>query len=291
MLNQKYPLNGSIKIDETVKISIPKKYLQNTVLGGFLAFIIMDKFFSKMGESITSCDFTKENIVVDWPKSWPIVVNIITDHPHNLSSIIEKNIKLKYYNKYLDDLRPRTITCESGGVFYEIFDNYGRELPVYNLMKLLNYWFPEKKDAPEFANTQNIWLCQSYYIMLYFLLKSYEAPDQSEFYIAMHNVVFSMVHDAEENIGDHEYSMMPFFLSHKTYGKSNWSPDYIVSVKEKLYMLKGQRISLRGPFGFYPDGKEKKEWPPLDISSNELFLIDGKERDTPFDPLEKSFDF
>jgi hypothetical protein len=320
MLNKQYPLftfnkkitkKGSANIiNKSIMIEIPKAYLQNAIAGGFLAYAFMYKFWKIIAIDTANispipleCLIHDDNVVIEWPKSWKVnpLINIITDHPLNLADKIKKDHKkstMKYYNKYLDDLRPRTIVLSNfgkNGEKYELFDNYGRESPVFNLMKLLNVWF----SSTHSEKTQNIYICQSYYVLLYFLLKSYEYPEHSEFYISMHNSMFAMIADvetivSEKGVDEIEYDTIPFFLTNRMYGEANWSPDYMISTKEKLLMLQGQRVSLRGPFGFYPKLEEQtsQQLPPIfdPLQGDELFLIDGKKREKPFESLEKFFD-
>jgi len=300
MLNKQYPLVISTEVEDNnvntfTDVKIPKAYLQNAVAGGFLAYALLYEFWkviaSESQEKVIplECFIEADEIIIKWPQHWKVdpLFCILTDFPINLASKIKKDNKsavLSYHNKYLDDLRPRSIIV---GEKYELFDNYGRESPVFNLMKLLNKWFEDNEEAAQ--TTQNIYICQSYYVMLYFLLKAHEDTKNSEFYTSMHNSIVAMISDVESISVE---SDVPFFLTDRTYGEANWSPDYMLSTKEKLLMLKGQKVSLRGPFGFYPKPDDILSTPPVFDPSqgDELFLIDGKKNEKPFKPLEKYFD-
>jgi hypothetical protein len=322
MINKQYPiyndeaektinkLKESAEKVKTILVKIEKKYLQNTAIGGFFAYGLLYKFWKDMqiakggkeskekeeSEENSApipldCEIQKDDICLHWPNSWDITptINIITDHFENLLKSIKKDYGKNgetYYNKYLDDLRPRTVQYMD----FEIFDNFGRQTSAVNLMKLLNYW--KIKDAKS-EKTQNIWLCEGQYILTYFLLKHFEDKKNADFYLAFYNSTMIMIHDLENvmEIKEVKPNMIPHFLTASTYGEANMSSDYVNSVREKMAMLAGERVSYRGPFGFYPkkDDESSKEWEQLETSENELFAIDGKKRNSPFIPVMDLF--
>jgi hypothetical protein len=310
MLAQYYPIlvaSPLVATKSVKEISIETKLLQNAVLGGFFAYAILYKIWKAMNfdsENVIplECKISADFIKIDWGENWSVqpMVNIITDYFQNLSV---KSSTKTYFNKYLDDLRPRTIIIESAdsdSPTLEIFDNYGRKLPVFNLMKLLNYWdlgagAKEPKKSKETkkggASSSNIYICQSYYVLLYFLLKSFENPKDKDFYLGFYQSTLAMIHDAEEMADAKKYSMIPFFLTPRVYGVENWSPDYINTVRDKIAMLDGKKVMSRGPFGFYPkaDDVSSFQLPEFDPTQNELFLIDGTKRNKPFTPLLEYF--
>jgi hypothetical protein len=301
MLVAQYPLRspkhrfGEITM-KTIKVS--KAALQNTVCGGLLAYALFYKFWKTILPKSSAevipleCEIEKDDIVMHWPSGVPsFQATIITDHYENLV----KSLKLKkpeYYNKYLDDLRPRTVCGESDKLAYELLDNCGRLAPVFNLMKLGNYWF-EGQNWEE-AKTNNIWLAQVHLVLMYLLLKSFQHLEHRDWYVGCYLSLMTMIQDVEENItelSEVPHDMIPFFLTATCYGEYNWSPDYINSIREKLAMFQGKKISSRGPFGFYPKKDEPAtwRWQTPDFSDNEFFLIDGALRKESFEPLKDMF--
>jgi hypothetical protein len=303
------------KTPSDMKITVAKASLQNAICGGFLAYALFYKFWkailphSKTPIIPLECDIEEEHLVLHWGAHFPTFPEIVitTDHYENLLSAL----KLKhpqYYNKYLDDICPRSIRGKSSeGVAYEILDNCGRLAPVFNLMKLANHWL--KLSSKAGAKTNNIWLPQVHLLLMYLLLRSFREGEGAgagavsirKWYRAFYCSLMTMIQDIEEHstqffeAGTEKHELIPFFLTATVYGEYNWSPDYINSIREKLAMLAGKRLVSRGPFGFYPQKSEEKSktiaksWETPDFSANELFLIDGEKRAQSFIPLPQMF--
>jgi hypothetical protein len=275
MLNTQYPIvTPKLEIPATTKLVIPKKYLDGLVIGGSIAY---GMFCKLSGMGCMNLDIDKKNITLQYPLGWNILANIITDDFSTIVDILENDTgkTAVYKNKYLDDLRPRTIIVDR----YEIYDNYGRKLPVFDCNKVLSSWGLE-------GDMTNILICQAHYVLLYFLLKFYETSEPM--WIWLHNSMFEIISHMEREPPNVEYSDIPFYITAKTYGEKNWSPDYILSVKEKIHMLDGKKVLLRGPFGFYPNGSGA---PDTDLSflNTELFLIDSVERTDKFPTISDYF--
>ena len=324
MIAKQYPI-GMSKLTQGASVwTIPIKYLDNNVLSGVQTYCvlyqIMDEIvngksrlaktiqgvvkdisnvkhrlaslpkgsfeFSKTGktsEQVLQCKLDKES-----PCNY---INIITDNVKSLEeSIVMKSKKptVKYYNQYIDDLRPKTTFIQDAN--YELFDNHDRKLPVFELksvLKLLNCENP----AARFIK-----ICGCHNLMLYFLQKYFDhisytprKVNKSE-YLTMYAAVFELVSIAEvlytaavsskgENATNDIFKALPFFLSTNTYGASNNSADYLAMVIEKNDMInytpRDQREDLRPPFGYYPDSMDKAL--PFKPSDSRMFAFDGNE--------------
>lgn len=320
------------KQSETVTLELDKNYLQNAVIGGVINYAILIKFIEVL-KSIKSMfypmieksgvqsyidekfsqilyaqfDMTKEHIVVNLPSELKKIkkVNVMTDNFQNLVDEIKKDHKtseVKYYNKFLDNLRPRTIVIESEGKEFEIFDTNGELVPCYNFQKVINIAKKLLDRGGEFAkyeeNNENIYLAQPNYLLLYFLQKSFDSSsDETNIYKSLYQSTINLVeiaekmvlaiHEQEPELIDKIYKYLPFFLPVHTYGEHNWSSDYVALVKEKKYFLSNiptdQRQILRPPFGYYAE--KSVDWIPFDPKNSELFQIDGELRDSPFEPI------
>jgi hypothetical protein len=282
LLDQAYPINvvkEAMQKSAIKSFAIPKTYLQNAVIGGVIAYGFLYSMFSKLlkisAKIAIDSHFTEKELVISYPQELDkkIKFTIITDHFEQLVAQIQKDTgaEPQYYNKYLDDFKPQSIEIAQ----YEIFDNQTRKLPVFNCANLLQEYPPEKNND---VQTQNIWIAQVQNILLYLLLKAHECRECREIYLALYTSLSHMITEAET------HDLRAFLLSAQMYGESNWSPDYIVSIREKLALIHGEPIAHSRPiFGFYPSNSH--DYPPFDIEASDLFQIDGKLRKEPFKPI------
>jgi Poly(A) polymerase catalytic subunit len=300
---------------ETREIKINKKYLQGAALGGLAAYGILWRISSivtqilereGLGDVIADktaeilpieCRIAHGDLVMNWPP--PIAgapatprINIIADSPEQIRDLVlsesgaDESKGVRYFNCFLDDLRPRTIIVrDAGGLKFEIYDNYTRRLPVFNLMKIIEFW---KKLDPEYqveaVHTSEIWIAQPQYLLLYFLLKSFESGEQHrEFYLLLYKSLARMIECAEllttvKGWSEAAYPMIPFFISPNVYGLTNWSPQYIYMALDQLYKindLPNPIANLRPTFGFYPE--TSTAWDKFDPGASKLFWINGLE--------------
>lgn len=211
-------------------------------------------------------------------------VTIITDNYKKVLAQFDKSAKKEYYDKFLDDYRPRTIIVHSGkNEQYEIFDNKGRLLPIFEL-KILG------------LNSQ-IRICSYQYVLLYLLQKYYETSNSQfiNYYLSLENmviimeIIFKKICELSDNSSkfDDFIRILPFFLNLRMYGCCNWSPDYIKFIVEKTELFEGippeGRQIFREPFGYYPDQKQRP--PTFDVRESEFFDISGQKRKQPFKEL------
>lgn len=282
LMDQQYPIdfNWEGNTKNMQEFIIPQKYLQNTAIGGVLAYGLFCTIFEAVVPSVNfllpiRSKFVGENLIISYPSEVGNIIkfNIICDNFEPLAAKISKDLaeKPKYFNRYLDDFRPRTIEIGQ----YEIFDNQTRKLPVFD------------------CEVKNVFLAQAQYILMYFLLKIYDIHDSSEkftigkkhiadkyknFYLSLYTSLAKMVTEAET------LGLREFFLSAQTYGETNWSPDYVNSVREKLAIIENKQIpQLRPIFGFYPE--HSRSWDPFNLDSSELFQINGKLHKEAFTPI------
>jgi len=325
MLDEHYPIpdfvvGGKSTVScETAKEQtwkVPTKLYHKNVIGGTQAYIVMWVAMnemlngsSKLAKSMKvssearqrfaklptgSLSFEGPNIVFKLGITCPLLnlVNIITDDYESVVGDIPGDST--YFNKYVDDWRPRTIIV---GKSYEVFDNKPRLLPVYdlaNIFKLLE------------INTSklDIKVCTPQYILMYYLQKYFGGgfvngeldKPKKPIFLRMYNATKNIIEIAEtiyleliEKSTDHSavdklFAELPFFLTPNVYGSTNWSPDYIVGVREANYFIKHVPISdqpiMKPPRGFYLKGPIK----PFDRSKSEFFQFDGQKTE-PFEPV------
>jgi hypothetical protein len=327
MLDALYPVKvGAVECEKPQeKIwTVPASIYADNVVGGAQAYcaiwMVMNELLngkSKLAKSVTVNDalrarFAKlptggfenkdKTLTFKLGITCPLmdIVNIISDDFEATLDKLPSVSKKAYYNKYIDDLRPRTIVVNADNM-YEIYDNKSRLLPVYdlsNIFKLL-----------ELPALPSLKVCTTQYILMYYLQKYFgggfvtgtkptlDKPQKKIFlrmYVAMQELIeiaeslylecTSKVPDAKAAV-DKIFVELPFFLTDKTYGSSNWSPDYIVNVRESNYFINYVPIQLqpvmKPPRGFYLKGPVV----PFDRSKSEFFQFDGQECE-PFKPLE-----
>jgi len=312
--------------------NIPAKLYENNVIGGTQAYCVMWMVLnemlngkSKLAKSMNAGSFTKEKerfsslptgnlefgkeMVFKLGISCPLMglVNIITDDFESVVDILSDTSESKpsYFNKYIDDIRPRTVVVNE----YEIFDNKPRLLPSYDLtsvFKLLDISLPKN----------NVKICTPQYILMYYLQKYFggsfidgelDKPNKKIF-LRMYNATQTMVEITEtiylgliKDSKDHTavdklFAELPFFLTPNVYGIANWSPDYIVGVRESNYFIKHIPLSeqppMKPPRGYYLKGPIVQ----FDKSKSEFYQFDGQKTE-PFTavvletPVEKSSHF
>jgi hypothetical protein len=335
MIDELYPIKSLVTGGkstvpcETAKERIwkvPIKLYNSNVIGGTQAYCVMwmtmnemlngtsklaknMKTFSKESSVRTrfaslptgSLSFESGNAVFKLGITCPLLglVNIITDDYESvLESITDKNTS--YFNKYVDDWRPRTVVVTSSdGTVYETFDNKPRLLPVYDvesIFKLLEISTPKI----------DIKVCTPQYVLMYYLQKYFgggfvdgeldaaKKPIFLRMYKAMQDMIeiaetlYSELVDVSKG-SDHTavdalFAELPFFLTDKTYGSTNWSPDYIVGFRESNYFInhipQSEQPVMKPPRGYYLKGPII----PFDRSKSEFFQFDGQKTE-PFKPV------
>lgn len=291
---------------------IPLSYLQGNVVSGLAAYAIMRQTLLKVGKAlelkndpdipVVEAEFTNTALVITYPADWSVrpKINIATDDFEKLRDLIVSKAsddpEVIYYNQFLDNIRPRSVIIKSSeSPTYEIFDNLGTLMPVFDLYKTVSLW--GKK--PTSFKVGDIQLTNIHYLLRYFLERHFNVKNTEKqifyknLYIATLEMAAAAEKIAEKALAEKIYPYLPFYLTVNTYGKHNWSPDYVYSVKEKLYNLENvpaeKRSTQRPAFGFYPENLEDLDNPKLpefDPKKSELFAIDGALRDEPFKPLK-----
>lgn len=329
-IDKKYLKNNAIfdekKLSSYHKLVLPKKYANNGVIGGIFDYAILLKIIKQLISPTSSIypdlekggvlDFCYEKLLEIIQVEIKITndefilytgddlkeiinINILTDNFPKLIDNIKKdykNIKIVYYNKFLDNLRPRTIYLTDTDFKYEIFDCKGELLPCYNLQKTINMLKKILGNDNEYLlleeNNDTIFLAQPNTILLYFLEKSFDvafkktpqkAPQKDSknstkdfsdslddnIYKSMYKSTMNLVEIAEKihlaleeenpDVLKKIYKYLPFYLPVHTYGEYNWSTDYVSSVKDKKSFLGiiPEKECLRPPFGYYPESKNE----------------------------------
>src|SRR6185437_4544273 len=232
---------------------ISKKYLENNMIGGVVGYALLHKFLGdliatkviskiikdngvdvyiqeKLSRVISfDLKFGPENLVI----SSEIPVNIITSDHEQLINQIKGDFpsaEIKYYNKYLDNLRPETIRVVNAKMTYEIFLNE-ESTPCYDLQKVMNLIEKLTLEKIKENTSAKIYIAQPNGLMLYFLQKSFEDVEFKNYWINLYQSTIYLVEAAEKvvlAIEEQEpellpkiYQNLPFFLPTQTYPSSN----------------------------------------------------------------------
>lgn len=315
---------------------VPIELYKNNVIGGTQAYCVLYTVLQQMlygtSKLAKSLNINIKNTIIEKFKTLPVasfstnnnkmifkislninLLNIISDDFENIINLLD-SFKQNYYNKYVDDWRPRTVVLTNiknsdfvKSDIIEIFDNKPRLLPVYNLKsvgKMLELKWPD-----------NIDICTSQYILMYYLQKYFGGgftkegkldKKNNDIYLHMYVATKTLIEIVENiyiNLKDLSneklkntnetnnnldpinsvFEQLPFFLTDKVYGSVNWSPDYIVGVREQYYHINHivSHEIMKPPRGYY-----LKE-PPIkfDPSKSSFFQFDGLEC-PPFKPIE-----
>src|ERR1700678_2660634 len=317
LLDQQYPMIlDSIQYDtaaQMVKITVDPKLYECNLIGGVFGYAILLDLLKKvvLNENIKKSELNEyiveklaqtvnielnisDTIELTMPEEIKNIYtyNLITNCYQNvIQTLKDSSTQIIYYNKYLDNIRPRTIIVNTNDYPYEIFDIFGELIPCYNLNKVITHLKP----IIEERGFGDLNIVQPNYLLLYFLQKMFESDTNKKIYHQLYQSIINIVDVAEKvyllieelKLSDDLYQFFPYFLSINTYGDKNWSTDYISMVKDKKYFLSDipmdQRPLFRPMFGYYPDKNET--WPEFNIANSELFSIDGLKRKNPFMPI------
>lgn len=202
--------------------------------------------------------------------------------------------KPKYFNRYLDDIKPRSIEIETEKILWDIHDTRGRLLPALPLSKFINIM---RKYLPHLWKTvkinDNIWIANIQNILMYMLARVFlsrqngTADDEQWLYLYSSTEKIGII--AEKiiiSLGMEkcEFWDTPYFLSANVYGKYNWDYQYqIMNVRLKA-MISGEKYeSIRPPHGYYPENNQPPQ--KFDETGSWIYHMDGVETE-PFDEIE-----
>lgn len=258
----------------------------DVLYGGFVAYGIFYEMFNRMVKAKNievklpiielSTDIQIKGVklsmnIPEWKTSvdnWEDAsrVCIYTDDFQRYVKRAPKSTTVKYYNKFLDDYRYGTVLIDD----VEIFDTYGSLLPyyVYEGVKITNYQ-----------------LVLLYLLQRYFTTSN---PIFNTFYVSMVNMVKTIIPHVDNG------KESPFDISVKSHGEDNWSQTYVKLMTEAVERIADvdKKTIFRESFGYYPANfpattlvDAKENWSYFDITSSELFSMNGQET-TPFEPLK-----
>lgn len=286
LLDERYGIKLDMKLVPKHELRIS---LTNVMIGGVAAYAIMTKLLSLLTpfKPELGVEFGDE-IVIQSPVEG---ITIMTDDFESVIATIPGD--KKYENKWLDNIRPRTIRVAG----FEIFDINGELVPCYDLgasAAVVGKLCKQTIRTPPGLHIPGINT-----VLLYFLQRYFETGD--EVWKALYQSCLDLRKTANEFIAklDSEmltedrkhfgkvYEHLPFYLPVATYGRNNWSTDYVMNIKERKYFLlnpEGREV-LRPVFGYYPE--RGPDWPEFDISASPFYAVDGKLTKA-FKPIDKS---
>lgn len=259
----------------------------------------------------------------DFPKNAQIgdahrrVVVISDDFPA-IADNINKEVfsgksQREYYEMYGDYLRPRTILLAGGGgsgglvlPIYEIFDNLGHMQPGYDLHETISVLHKINPNAKKSINMTALgsagttWITGAQNVLLYALQKyhDYNTPEaEREYHLYMYQSGVWLIEAAEKvvhtlrNASEVKqtgfmdmYKKLPFFLTTQTYGRENWSADYLSLIYHKTYIVHGvqndKQKKTRPTYAYHPEKPYTDE--KFDVDSSPVFQMSGKKVTKPF---------
>jgi hypothetical protein len=260
--------------EATRTLTFPHSWLNDAILGGWAAHAALCHEVARLGDNIT----------ITYPGHWgAIPLTLISDNAQGLMEEVRAGnaaVKELYYSKYIDNLYPRIIVVPLAKMQIEIYDNLGILQPMVMLPKL-----------------NGVRICGAQYVALYHLLRSFNPPINEMFpqgaaaHLAAYKDICGEVIRAEAA----EPPTPHFMLTLSTYGRANWSPDYISAMRRYTGTPQGLNGAVDRPPNYHPGraqgGDEEFEAKigggpqSFTFEGNELFMIDGARR-TPFGPLE-----
>lgn len=302
LIDDAYPirLDDTKKFKLSNKISIKLDSFQDAVIGGTAGYALM---------YAAVADIVKHNkLKYDMSKLFDPELEIVNNKGTELKfksyesrcCIISDNFiersntysgKKKYYNKFMDDIIPRSIEVQDSTLI-ELYDNKGRLLPSIVLTEFLK---TTRKYAPHFekqiSNHDNINIAMIQNILMHFLAKYFLYNDKSWLWLYWSGCELVKIAESVylDNFNEPEFLKLPLFLTAYTYGKWNWDYSYIYMYhryQAQIYDSRDKMLELasaRPPHGYYPD--RGTEPPKFDAQASWLFQIDGLEQKTPFKPL------
>lgn len=287
LLDEAYP----IETDFPKEISMQKVTINiesDVLYGGFVAYAIYNSMFKEL---IKTAGIEAKLPIIDYDSKLAITGNklslqipswkdedsnwenfarvcIMTDDFERYVKNASKGSSIKYYNRFLDNYRYRTVLIDD----VEIMDTKGDVLPFYKYknVKITNYQL----------------------ILLYMMQRHFTTanPIFIVFYLSMINMVKTIM----PILNDKNAPESPFDVTVKSHGKFNWNPVYVKLMTEAVERLRGdgEKTIFREQFGYYPANFEahtladaKENWPDFDIDASDLFSINGEETKA-FAPLE-----
>ncbi len=295
LLDEYYPIEADAPTSKNQKLELDSSILDtNCIIGGLAAYAVMYQKFVEISKKYKidtnseiatgSYEITGKKIIFTIPwadklKSNPLINILTSDYEKLLDSYKKQSKKSKptWYNKFLDNIRPRMIIVDD----LEIFDTKGLLIPG----------FTDK------SNNQQLQITQPQCLLMYFLQKAFitDSKETREFYRWMYYSTLDIIKTMEPLIPEFIKSKIyntfeaPFFLTATIVGdkSKNWSSTYIYNVRERIFTIMGiipsNRPMERPPMGYYPEQGN----PPVVWTTNnkEFFQIDGSELKEPFEPI------
>jgi hypothetical protein len=269
----------------------------------------------KLVDGCASVECTTSDGTISWSFPTECVGNsrfvVISDDFPSIADRISKNtgnVDRTYYDMYGDYLRPRTIILaggvDSSGIQYEIFDNLGHTQPGYKLDEITGVMRKINSRAKKMMSGSvgsGVWVCGPQNMVLYALQKyhDYNTPkEEKEYHLFAYQSGIWLIEAAEMIINtlrnsdikkfgiDDLYKNLPFFLTTQSYGKENWSADYLSLMYHKTYMVLGvpgsEQRKTRPPYSYTPGNTETSESEKFDLESSPIFQMSGKKVKGPF---------
>ena len=293
LLDATYPIKPSKKTLNTTKITIPITEFKDKVVGGMAAYAFMYKAISSIDP-----DFDKD--IYD-PDLEIKPEGITFNSPDKTITVLSENLFVEsnpenatYFNKFMDDIIPRSMIVPRDDYICEFLDTKGRLLPTRRMesfIKNLRTWAPHYAKRWKLENFKNTNICIMQTVLMYFLAKYFLYNNDNWLYLywsASKLVVWAeRLYLDNPKCNKPEFLKLPLFLTAEYYGSYNWDYSYVVTQhrlqaqiydRDKLLELS----TVRPPHGYYPD----KNIPPPEFKlTSWVFQIDGKQQKEPHTPL------
>jgi hypothetical protein len=257
LLDTAYPIVTEI-VPESMKkqsgatdaITIDMKQLSDGVVGGFVAYAVWLADIKDAG--VCQIDITVNNQChIKFPKALSDIMccNVMTD---DFSAVV-RGTDIKYRNRYLEDLKPRSVEFVADGVRWDIYDVRGRLTP-YGVSTVL----------------PNCKIATLHTVCLYFLTNYF--MNENDQWMWLYWSALQLLKRAGPD-------------AYKTdlYGFYNWSYAYIINSHRQLAQVQGVDVKLlpvaRPPHGYYiePDSSSKTPPQAFDPATSWVFAMDGSE--------------
>lgn len=265
-------------------VIVPIHMLKNKCITGLLAFCIFNNIYTDFNNIKTvenklsskfKIDSDKNNIIITIPKECEIMkISLLSyDFINDSNKLFDKN-KIKCYNRFLDDIKPKSVVCDN----YELLDSHNTMISAKNIcdisiMQKLDWIKNIKKSDNIYIPTSHNVL--QYFLCEYFLLK-FRGDKNFKMFLSLYVSTLKMTKYFNETL------LEPFIIMSNYYGKYDINYQYKILNERYKAELSDDSTSLKElnvllpPFGYYP---ENNKIPEKFNYESWVFEINNKEFD------------